>query len=440
MTPVRFGLVGYGFGARYFHAPLLVAAPECEVVGVMTSSAERQALVAREMPGAPTVTSLQALVDAGAEAVAISTPAETHSAVTDAALQLGLAVVCDKPFAMDPAAARQSVALAEERGLKLSPYQNRRWDADFLTVRKVVDSGEIGTVTRLSCGTSAMRRSAARVGPAAGRCSTSAATSRTRRSCSLVQRLGVRRAAPPRERPRRRCLHRGDTRERCALAALGELAPVGARTPISGHRHHATYVLAAGDTQENLLLAGETPQPLATAGVSSRLIRTGPCIPGQRRAVCDRARTMGSLLPGVRGGRSRHQSPAGGSPRCHREPHAARRGENERRDGRGGVDPHVMSEGDAEQLPAACRGGPAGLFPVRPRHRMAARVAPASSGARGAPPGCHLDTAQRPVPVPCCVAGVVCRQRRMVVAQGSRRRTLRSFVVLRRVQVPGGRP
>src|ERR1700734_2390233 len=148
MTPVRFGLVGYGFGARYFHAPLLVAAPECEVVGVMTSSAERQALVAREVPGAPTVTSLQALVDAGAEAVAISTPAETHSAVTDAALQLGLAVVCDKPFAMDPAAARQSVALAEERGLKLSPYQNRRWDADFLTVRKVVDSGEIGTVTR----------------------------------------------------------------------------------------------------------------------------------------------------------------------------------------------------------------------------------------------------------------------------------------------------
>lgn len=38
MTPVRFGLVGYGFGARYFHAPLLVAAPECDVVAVMTSS------------------------------------------------------------------------------------------------------------------------------------------------------------------------------------------------------------------------------------------------------------------------------------------------------------------------------------------------------------------------------------------------------------------
>jgi len=69
MTPVRFGLVGYGFGARYFHAPLIVAAPDCELVGVMTSSPERQALVAREIPGTSTFSSLAALVDAGAEAV-----------------------------------------------------------------------------------------------------------------------------------------------------------------------------------------------------------------------------------------------------------------------------------------------------------------------------------------------------------------------------------
>ena len=160
MTPVRFGIVGYGFGARYFHAPLLVAAPECEVVGVMTSSADRQALVAREIPGAPTVTSLQALVEAGAEAVAISTPAETHSAVTDQALQLGLAVVCDKPFAMDPAAARRSVALAEERALMLSPYQNRRWDLDFRTVQKLVADGAFGTVTRFEFALRAIRAGA----------------------------------------------------------------------------------------------------------------------------------------------------------------------------------------------------------------------------------------------------------------------------------------
>ena len=121
MRPVRFGMVGYGFGGRYFHTPLIVAAPECDLIGVMTSSPERQALVAREVPGARTYGSLAELVDAGVEAVAISTPADTHSSVTEEALNLGLAVVCDKPFALNPDAARHTVALADERQLVLEP-------------------------------------------------------------------------------------------------------------------------------------------------------------------------------------------------------------------------------------------------------------------------------------------------------------------------------
>jgi len=148
MEPVRFGLVGYGFGGRYFHAPLLAAAAECSLLGVVTTSAERRELLAAEHPGVGTFDSLEALAAAGAEAVAISTPADTHSALTDAALDLGLAVVCDKPFALDAAAARASVARAERHGLVLAPYQNRRWDSDFLTVRSLVDRGELGTVTR----------------------------------------------------------------------------------------------------------------------------------------------------------------------------------------------------------------------------------------------------------------------------------------------------
>ena len=75
MEPVRFGLVGYGFGGRYFHAPLISAARECDFVGVVTSSPERRALVAREHPGVAAYGSLAELRAAGAEAVAISTPA-----------------------------------------------------------------------------------------------------------------------------------------------------------------------------------------------------------------------------------------------------------------------------------------------------------------------------------------------------------------------------
>ena len=105
-APVRIGLVGYGFGGRYFHAPLLASAPNCVFAGVVTTS-EPTARAGR--PRAPRRAAVRLAgrpAAAGAEAVAISTPAATHSALTDEALELGLAVVCDKPFALDAAAAR----------------------------------------------------------------------------------------------------------------------------------------------------------------------------------------------------------------------------------------------------------------------------------------------------------------------------------------------
>jgi predicted dehydrogenase len=148
MEPVRFGLVGYGFGGRYFHAPLLSAAPECDFIGVVTSSPERRELVAREHPGVTTYASLDELRAAGAEAVSISTPAHTHTPLAEQALELGLAVVCDKPFALDAASALGTVELAERLGLPLAPYQNRRWDADFLTVRELKADGSLGELTR----------------------------------------------------------------------------------------------------------------------------------------------------------------------------------------------------------------------------------------------------------------------------------------------------
>ncbi|CUR55800.1 putative oxidoreductase [metagenome] len=148
MDPVKFGLVGYGFGGRYFHAPLLAAADECDFLGVVTTSAERRELIARELPGLAVFDSMEDLGAAGAEAVSISTPASTHSSLTDAAIGLGLSVVCDKPFATDAAGARRTVELAAQRGVVLSPYQNRRWDSEFLTLRARVADGSLGEVRR----------------------------------------------------------------------------------------------------------------------------------------------------------------------------------------------------------------------------------------------------------------------------------------------------
>jgi predicted dehydrogenase len=148
MRPVPFALLGFGFGGRHFHAPLLDSADECDFVGVVTRSPERRAAVAAAYPDVRVFDSLAQLVDAGVEAVAISTPADTHSALTDEALRLGLHVVCDKPFAREAVAAQKSVELAASQERVLSPYQNRRWDSDFLTVRHLVDQGRLGAVVR----------------------------------------------------------------------------------------------------------------------------------------------------------------------------------------------------------------------------------------------------------------------------------------------------
>ncbi len=147
--PVRIGLIGYGKGGRFFHAPLIVAAAGCELAGVVTRSAERRGEVGRDFPGTPVYEDLPRLAGAGVvDAVAISTPVDTHVPLVLQAVSLGLPVVCDKPFAPESSAARQAVQAAERAGVPLTIYQNRRFDADLLTVRAVLDSGELGRVIR----------------------------------------------------------------------------------------------------------------------------------------------------------------------------------------------------------------------------------------------------------------------------------------------------
>ncbi|HEX8627426.1 MAG TPA: Gfo/Idh/MocA family oxidoreductase [Catenuloplanes sp.] len=163
-SAVRLGLVGYGFGGRYFHAPLIAAAPQCEFVGVVTTSPQRRAELADDQPGVAAYDSLGALAGAGAEAVAISTPAATHVQLARAAIDLGLGVVVDKPFALDAAAARETVVAAEHAGVPLSVYQNRRWDSDLLTLRRLISAGELGTVTAFE---SRFERFAPQPGPSA---------------------------------------------------------------------------------------------------------------------------------------------------------------------------------------------------------------------------------------------------------------------------------
>ena len=238
VAPVRFGLVGYGFGARYFHAPLIASATECELVAVATRSAERRALVATEHPDAAVVDDLAGLVAAGAEAVTVSTPADTHIPLCRQALERGLPVVVDKPFALTAADARPAVELAERLGLALSVYQNRRWDSDFRTVRALADSGALGEITRFES-----RFERRQDGPPAAGGGTLLDFG-SHLVDQAIQLLGpvrtvyaeIHRPRRPR-RARRRRVRRARPCPWRPLPPLGQLGAVRSRSPLPGHRH-----------------------------------------------------------------------------------------------------------------------------------------------------------------------------------------------------------
>lgn len=145
---MRIGLVGYGKGGRFFHAPLIASVPGATFVGVVTRSAERRQELLSDYPGVPAFDSLTDLAAAGVDAVAISTPLASRRALILQAIELGLAVVSDKPFSEDAAQARELLTAAERRGVLLSVYQNRRWDSDFLTLRKLLADGTLGSISR----------------------------------------------------------------------------------------------------------------------------------------------------------------------------------------------------------------------------------------------------------------------------------------------------
>lgn len=103
--------------------------------------------LAAAWPDARAVASLDdALADPAIGLVVIATPNALHAPQAKAALKAGKGVVIDKPFALDLAEARGVAALAEARGLFLSVFHNRRWDADFLALKAELDGGRLGDI------------------------------------------------------------------------------------------------------------------------------------------------------------------------------------------------------------------------------------------------------------------------------------------------------
>ena len=86
------------------------------------------------------------IADRTSPLIVVGTPNETHYDLAKQALLAGKHVVIDKPFAATSAQAQELTEIAAERKLVLAPFHNRRWDGDFMTVRKVWILGDLGRV------------------------------------------------------------------------------------------------------------------------------------------------------------------------------------------------------------------------------------------------------------------------------------------------------
>ncbi|MFJ6565945.1 Gfo/Idh/MocA family oxidoreductase [Streptomyces sp. NPDC091292] len=152
VSPLRVGLVGYGLAGSVFHAPLIAATEGLVLDTIVTSSPERREQARAEFPDVRFADTAEDLwtrsASSALDLVVVASPNKTHVPLATAALRAGLPVVVDKPIAGTAAEAHELADLADERGLLLSVFQNRRWDNDFLTLRKLIDDGELGDIWR----------------------------------------------------------------------------------------------------------------------------------------------------------------------------------------------------------------------------------------------------------------------------------------------------
>jgi scyllo-inositol 2-dehydrogenase (NADP+) len=149
MREMRVAIVGYGLAGRFFHAPLIAATDGLKVSNIVTSSATRARQAAAEHPEAQVVSSVEDLWAATLpELVVVATANQSHVPVASAAIEHAVPVVVEKPVAVTAAEAEALVERADRAEVTLTVFQNRRWDTDQLTLRRLIEEDVLGEVTR----------------------------------------------------------------------------------------------------------------------------------------------------------------------------------------------------------------------------------------------------------------------------------------------------
>ncbi len=143
MPPIKTAILSYGLSGKVFHAPFIDLHPGFELTGVWERSKK---LIKEVYPSAKSYDTLAALLADDIDLVVINTPSYSHYEYAKKALLAGKNIVVEKPFTTTVAQGEELKAIAEEKHLLICPYQNRRWNSDYRTVKRILDEGWLGEI------------------------------------------------------------------------------------------------------------------------------------------------------------------------------------------------------------------------------------------------------------------------------------------------------
>src|SRR6478609_4944941 len=143
-SPISTALLSYGMSGKVFHAPLIAANPGFQLSTILQRSSDDAKL---KYPHVHVVRSFEdVLKQNDIELVIINTPNETHFEFASRVLEAGKHVVVEKPFTVTSSEGEKLIELAKKKNKILTVFQNRRWDGDFLTVKKILAKNLLGKV------------------------------------------------------------------------------------------------------------------------------------------------------------------------------------------------------------------------------------------------------------------------------------------------------
>ena len=271
---MRVGVVGYGTGGRHFHTPFIAAAQGLELVGIVARAPATIAQAKADWPGVTIFPSLTAMLAAGVDAVTITTPPETRRELVLEAVEAGVPVIADKPFAPSAEAGRELDRAAKAKGVVLGVFHNRRFDADVLTLRKVLDSGRLGRLWRVHSRMDLDDPHTLEAGPTGAFCAISEVTSSIRRcGCSARRPRSTRNWTSSSGRKARRTpasFSPSSMRAGCTLTSSASKLNHLAVKEFRAYGGAGGYVSSGTDVQAQAIFAGLRPaDDLAAWGYES---------------------------------------------------------------------------------------------------------------------------------------------------------------------------